>query len=143
MLGVLWQPYYSVTLDYIEELTFAGLQMGDINAEFRAKYGPYLENNSGDENLCFARISDEVGWGVFALRDIKVGQIVCRYAGEFVREDRRRDRSYCVACKLDNCLLDAKFQRNFGGLINHSSCPNAEIRSIFEKVNFTFALRPY
>lgn len=86
MLGIKWQPYYSISLDYVEELLFSGFQRNEVNTEFRNKYGQYLANHSGDENLCIAKINDEIGWGVFALRDIRRGELICRYGGEFVRE---------------------------------------------------------
>lgn len=64
---------------------FSGFNVGEKDEEFRSKYLSVMEQSSGDENLVFAEISDQVGWGAFAARDLQPGDFIVRYGGVFER----------------------------------------------------------
>jgi hypothetical protein len=80
LFKVKFSPSVICTEDYIEELMFSSLSISP-DLEFREKYSNFMYNTSGDENLILSKISDEVGWGVFAAKDFKEGDFIVRYGG--------------------------------------------------------------
>jgi hypothetical protein len=77
-------PFTSCTNDYIEELLFSGLSI-EPDQEFRKQYVPQIYESSGDENLILAKVSDNVGFGVFAAKDFKEGDYIVRYGGRLTK----------------------------------------------------------
>jgi len=103
------------------------------------------EKSSGDENVILAKISDEVGYGVFAGKDfqqgntyltargarickyiylfpssITIGDYIIRYGGMIVGEEEITDWSYAMSTGVEGVVLDAKKYRNLAGMLNHS-----------------------
>ena len=75
-------------------------------------------------------INSQVGWGVFAGRNLKKGEWIGEYCG-LVRKRHKKDRlnAYCFEYRLSQetitkYLIDAEHQGNLSRFINHSSDPN-------------------
>lgn len=145
-----WSPYYRISYEYIEELMFSGFQLGDRDEAFRKSYLDIIMSKSGDDNLLICEIDEKIGWGAFAIRDIKKGEYVITYGGKFVSEgmivinsgflifiniflDHQSDRSYSMQCGIEGIILDSSKYRNLASFINHSTKPNVESTCIFHK----------
>jgi len=125
-------PFTTCTNDYIEELLFSGLSI-QPDLQFREEYVPQIYNSSGDENLIVSKINDNVGYGVFAAKNFKEGEFVVRYGGRITKSEKIKDKSYNMASGVEGVGLNAKYFRNLGGMINHSSSPNCESQCIFDR----------
>eukprot|EP01127_Copromyxa_protea_P013049 TRINITY_DN3464_c0_g1_i2.p1 TRINITY_DN3464_c0_g1~~TRINITY_DN3464_c0_g1_i2.p1 ORF type:complete len:285 (+),score=77.95 TRINITY_DN3464_c0_g1_i2:473-1327(+) len=131
-MNVKWGQYYKCSQEYIFELLFSGFAVGDKDMKFREKYFPILEKTSGDDNLVLAKISEEVGYGVYAARDFEEDEFIVRYVGKFVIDEAEENRVYCMESGMEGIVLSALSYRNLGAMINHSSSPNAEARCVFD-----------
>lgn len=83
-------------------------------------------------------INDQIGYGVFAEKDIPTGAYIGEYTGTIRKRRRRADRSndYCFEYTIGDWIynpfiIDAKDQGNFTRYINHSQVPNLDSLSIF------------
>lgn len=95
--------------------------------------GKYFENEidkSQSANLAIRYIDPQIGWGVFALQDLKKMQFIAEYAGK-VRKRRKEDEKngYCfeyVVCQglATPYTIDAQDQGGVARYINHSENPN-------------------
>lgn len=72
-------------------------------------------------------ISDRIGWGVFAERDLKPMEFIAEYAG-IVRPRRSSDRgnAYCFEYFPSPYVIDAAEQGSLSRYINHSETPNLQ-----------------
>lgn len=83
-------------------------------------------------------IGDQIGYGVFAEKDIPAGAYIGEYTG-LVRKRRRlsdRKNDYCFEYTIGDWvfnpfIIDAKAQGNFTRYINHSDEPNLDPLSVF------------
>ncbi len=85
-------------------------------------------------------VSEEVGYGLFAAKDIPAGSYVGEYTGIIRKNDLRRCfeplNDYCALYPVEDELskrlfLDAKQFGNLTRFINHSNTPNLEVRHLF------------
>eukprot|EP01125_Pyxidicula_operculata_P009995 TRINITY_DN3289_c0_g1_i2.p1 TRINITY_DN3289_c0_g1~~TRINITY_DN3289_c0_g1_i2.p1 ORF type:complete len:328 (+),score=45.27 TRINITY_DN3289_c0_g1_i2:57-1040(+) len=93
--NVKWTPYPKCDLDYIEELMFSGFTL-EKDMTFREKYNKLIYESSGDENLILAKISDQVGYGVYAKKEFNVGDFIVRYGGFVSKKNNIPFRSYFI-----------------------------------------------
>ena len=80
--------------------------------------------------VCLRWINSEVGWGVFAERDLKPLELIGEYTG-VVRKRKRKDQknSYCFEVAVakgesTRYVIDAESQGNLSRFLNHSARPN-------------------
>eukprot|EP01128_Nolandella_sp_AFSM9_P003636 TRINITY_DN1586_c1_g1_i1.p1 TRINITY_DN1586_c1_g1~~TRINITY_DN1586_c1_g1_i1.p1 ORF type:complete len:412 (-),score=88.79 TRINITY_DN1586_c1_g1_i1:115-1305(-) len=132
-LKVTWEPFFRADLSYIEELLFSGKQVGEKDQDFRSKYSQFIGKDVGGDDLFIGFVSESIGFGVFAKKDLAVGSYITRYGGCFQKAELSKDRSYCMTSSVSNIVIDSREFRNLGGLVNHSSRPNAEAISMFEQ----------
>eukprot|EP01133_Synstelium_polycarpum_P011940 gene11940-13915_t len=118
--------------DYLVELCFSPFQ---INADlaFRQQYMSQIMTSGGESNVVLGWISEAVGWGVFAARDLKAGEYIVRYGGRITMGEKMTTLAYNMMLSFDDYGLDASSLRSLGGMINHSANHhNAESQCIFE-----------
>lgn len=85
-------------------------------------------------------IDDELGYGMFANKDIKSGELIGEYTGVIDSSNNVNDHSwswsfpsniYKPELNILEVSVDAKFSGNALRFINHSDSPNTEMRRIF------------
>jgi hypothetical protein len=81
-------------------------------------------------DLSIRWVSDEIGWGVFAEKDLPNMTLVAEYSGMF-RKKKKGDaaNAYCFECPLvrgeeSPFVIDAEAQGGVSRYINHSETPN-------------------
>ncbi len=81
-------------------------------------------------NVAIRYIDDRLGWGVFALQDLKKMQFVAEYVGK-VRKRKKEDEKngYCFEYLVAQGFkspytIDARDQGGYARYINHSEAPN-------------------
>jgi len=95
--------------------------------------GSYFRNevlNAVVPELSIRWVSDDMGWGVFAEKDLPNMTFVAEYSGMF-RKKRKGDaaNAYCFECPLvrgedSPFVIDAEAQGGVSRYINHSDTPN-------------------
>eukprot|EP00456_Euglypha_rotunda_P034587 TRINITY_DN26676_c0_g1_i1.p1 TRINITY_DN26676_c0_g1~~TRINITY_DN26676_c0_g1_i1.p1 ORF type:complete len:109 (-),score=18.45 TRINITY_DN26676_c0_g1_i1:10-336(-) len=83
-----------------------------------------------------AKISDKIGYGVFARKEFKKGDYIIRYNGNLTSAASisAKDRAYAMSSIVEGILRDASRQRNLAAIINHSSTtPNAQVNAVFDR----------
>ncbi|MCC6746919.1 MAG: SET domain-containing protein-lysine N-methyltransferase [Deltaproteobacteria bacterium] len=71
------------------------------------------------------------GWGLFAARDLAVGDLIGAYAGELDWGQNRQDRAYVLGGTHEREVIDARHKGNETRFVNHSSAhPNAKMGAI-------------
>lgn len=80
-----------------------------------------------DVNKCYAVKRSTAGLGLFARTDIKKGEFVIEYTGEYVSEEEadRRGGMYLFSLDKDGAI-DGRERKNLARYINHSCKPNCE-----------------
>jgi hypothetical protein len=85
-------------------------------------------------------IDDELGYGMFANKDIKSGELIGEYTGVIDSSDNVHDHSwswsfpsniYKPELNIPEVSVDSKFSGNALRFVNHSDSPNSEMRRIF------------
>ncbi len=79
------------------------------------------------DKLYLKKISEQVGWGVFARTNLVAGEIIGEYAG--VVHSHKTGGTYTMAYQKiqDQALnIDARFMGNITRFVNHSERPNIE-----------------
>lgn len=82
-------------------------------------------------NVYIAKVSDQVGFGVFALEDIPSGQFLGEYTG-LARASKQSDCTNAYVFNyVEGAVIDGSKRGNFSRFINHSNqCPNARYMRI-------------
>lgn len=82
-------------------------------------------------NVYIARVSDQVGFGVFALEDIPAGRLLGEYTG-LARASKQSDCTNAYVFNyVEGAVIDGSKRGNFSRFINHSNqCPNARYMRI-------------
>ncbi|KAL6063797.1 SET domain-containing protein [Balamuthia mandrillaris] len=135
LFSVTFCPFIRCTSDYLLELMYSGFSINTVDTEFRKRHQKHIwEESTGDQhNVILAKIDDRVGYGVFAAKDFEAGDFIVRYGGCLTAEDEIKDKAYTVVSGVEGVALDAKRYRNFGGMMNHSATPNAELQCFFDR----------
>ncbi|OIP77009.1 MAG: hypothetical protein AUK16_02645 [Parcubacteria group bacterium CG2_30_44_11] len=67
------------------------------------------------------------GLGLFAIEDIKKGQLIIEYTGERISDDEANERGgKYLFIVTDKIVIDGKSRENTARYINHACKPNAE-----------------
>ncbi|EFA75028.1 hypothetical protein PPL_11713 [Heterostelium album PN500] len=131
-LSIVYCPRILATTNYLVEMCFSSME---INADmaFRSKYLDLINKTGGEENVILGWIGEQVGWGVYAARDIHKDQFIVRYGGRLTNNESMVTACYNMMTSMEDFGLDAYRYRSMGGMINHSSKhANAESICMFE-----------
>jgi hypothetical protein len=134
-MNVTWMPYFHIDRHYLFELMYSGFAVGEKDMKFREKYGKIIYKSSGDSQLILAKISDTVGFGVYAGKSFQVGDFIVRYGGHIQKEENVSSHAYCMTSGVEGVILNSEKMRNMGGMVNHvkGDAANAEAKCIFDK----------
>ncbi|GAM27356.1 hypothetical protein SAMD00019534_105310, partial [Acytostelium subglobosum LB1] len=131
-LSIKYCPRVLCTNDYLVNLCFSSFEI-NADMQFRDRYLKSINKTGGEENVILGWISDQVGWGVFAARDIKRGEYIVRYGGMLTMNEKMVTPCYNMMTSMEDFGLDAYRYRSMGGMVNHSAKhANAESECIFE-----------
>lgn len=90
-------------------------------------------------SMYVAWVSDNVGWGVFAQKDIREGEFIQEYVGVIERVDKDFDATYawdlCPFATKDILAVDSRLAGNEMRFVNHSNHPNILSLVIITKDN--------
>ena len=115
----------------------------------------YLKNEK-NSNLFLKKINEKVGYGVFALKDIKENSFICAYGGKLKKLNSitaKNNSNYEIQTCYDDLVIDGFKYRSLGGFlflskifffhfllinkgfINHSPNANVELSQfVFEAI---------
>eukprot|EP01091_Cochliopodium_minus_P005847 TRINITY_DN15744_c0_g1_i1.p1 TRINITY_DN15744_c0_g1~~TRINITY_DN15744_c0_g1_i1.p1 ORF type:complete len:191 (+),score=32.26 TRINITY_DN15744_c0_g1_i1:36-608(+) len=82
------------------------------------------------DRLILKFINEKIGFGVFALKDIRPDSFICRYGGKLKELNKitcKNNSNYEIQTCYDQYVIDGKKYRSIGGFINHSSNANVEL----------------
>eukprot|EP00756_Hemistasia_phaeocysticola_P063972 Hpha_TRINITY_DN7434_c0_g1::TRINITY_DN7434_c0_g1_i1::g.96000::m.96000 len=134
--GAMFAGNYLIGHDYIVEV----LMQLHPSQQQTPKYHRLMRcarESTGDGNLIMTHLGEDVGHGVFARRPFRQGEYICTYFGEvvsdliFAETDDTSPGHYSMTMpgeiegKPIDFRIDARRIRNLGGMVNHSSMPNA------------------
>jgi uncharacterized protein len=112
---------------------------GSMDAEHKwlsAYFRQEVLDQTGIPPVSLRWIDDEIGWGVFAERDLQKTEFIAKYSG-IVRKRVRRDakNAYCFEYPLEigepsPYVIDAQDIGGISRYINHSSTPNLSSLSV-------------
>jgi hypothetical protein len=138
IFGVRYAPRLRFTSEFpkqriTKEAGLRVLRRWELTRE-RSRYGRFAANlHAGPApQVYIQRVSESIGWGVFAGEDIAKGTFVGEYTGTVGLErvdDHGCDRyawSYPVPEEIASVSLDAEHWGNAMRFVNHSRSPNLE-----------------
>lgn len=85
-------------------------------------------------NLVIKWVDEQVGYGVFAVQDIRVGTFIGEYTGIVRERTKDQENFYCFEYAIGSkspFVIDAQQKGNYTRFINHSNAPNVEPVSVY------------
>lgn len=138
-LGMRYLEKPEIALEILKNKTKNDLKNPNIYEDNENKFGKRVHDSYLVD--CYVKfIDDELGYGLFANRFIKSGELIGEYTGIISDSAKVKDHSwswaypkdiYKIASDLPSISLDAHYDGNALRFANHSDNPNTTMERIF------------
>lgn len=126
-------PNYAVFKEVLGECPLIlRTRIGDENRQLAERYRKEIISGSHTD-LIIRWIDPEMGYGLFAARDLPIGTYVCEYAGvvRLISRFNPDQNEYCFHYPTkfwswNYCVVDAQSEGNEARFINHNDQPNLQ-----------------